>query len=198
LQQLQIIVLLKNRFCRHISLYKKFNMSISAVVKEDIPALVNLINSAYRGEASTKGWTTEAHLLKGDQRTDKEELQKLIGTSDAVMLKYINEGGELTGCVYLKQDSHSIYLGMLTVSPLAQSQGIGKKLLAEAENYTRKMNCNAINMTVISVRDELINWYQRHGYQPTGEIKPFPVDHQFGIPSQPLEFIVLEKRIAQQ
>ena len=173
-------------------------MSISAVVKEDIPALVTLINSAYRGEASTKGWTTEAYLLKGDQRTNKEELQKLIGTSNAVMLKYINEGGELTGCVYLKQNSHCIYLGMLTVSPLAQSQGIGKKLLAEAENYTRKMNCNAINMTVISVRDELINWYQRHGYQPTGETKPFPVDHQFGIPSQPLEFIVLEKRIAQQ
>ena len=170
-------------------------MSIAKAAIEDIPALLKLVNSAYRGEASTKGWTTEAHLLKGELRTDEATLLQQFQNKNSVILKYINEEEEITGCVYLDQKDHKIYLGMLSVSPTVQSQGIGKKLLQAAETFAKEQQCTAVYMTVISVRHELIEWYKRHGYVNTGETKPFPVEERFGVPTQKLEFIVLEKVI---
>lgn len=159
----------------------------------DIPALVRLVNSAYRGEASTKGWTTEAHLLKGELRTDEMSVAKLLQKPGAVILKYADEAGLLTGCVYLEKQDKKMYLGMLSVSPDIQAKGIGKKLLSASEEHAKKQNCSSIIMNVISVRHELISWYERRGYQKNGEMKPFPVETKFGVPTQPLEFVVLEK-----
>jgi ribosomal protein S18 acetylase RimI-like enzyme len=170
-------------------------MSITKATTADIPALVQLINSAYRGEASTKGWTTEAHLLQGDLRTDQAALLQQINGKAATILKFTDNRGDIIGCVFLDKHGHRLYLGMLSVSPTAQAQGIGKKLLAASEQHAREQECNAVYMTVISVRHELIDWYKRHGYTPTGETKPFPVDTRFGVPTQPLEFIVLQKHI---
>ncbi len=169
---------------------------ISAASLTDIPELVKLVNSAYRGEASTKGWTTEAHLLEGELRTDENSLKEMMAKPGAAMLKYCNEKGDINGCVYLKNEGNKIYLGMLTVSPELQGAGIGKILLSAADDYARKQSCNAIFMTVISVRHELIAWYERHGYKLTGEKRPFPTDTRFGVPTRPLEFVVLEKNIS--
>ena len=169
-------------------------MNISKATLEDIPQLVTLINSAYRGEHSKKGWTTEADLL-GGLRTDPDSLEKMISKQDAVILKFCNEDNVLQGCVYLERKTNKMYLGMLTVSPLEQARGIGKKLLFAAEKYATDQKCSAIEMTVISVRHELILWYQKHGYYKTGETKPFPADKKFGIPKQALEFVVLQKEV---
>lgn len=164
--------------------------------REDIPALVELVNSAYRGESSKKGWTTEADLLDGI-RTDEQALNDLISTKGSVMLVQEDENGQIVGCVNLQSKPGKLYLGMLTVSPLLQGGGIGKKLLYAADEFARQQNVPFIEMTVISVREELINWYKRHGYQETGEKKPFPSnDPRFGIPKQVLEFIVLEKKVS--
>jgi N-acetylglutamate synthase-like GNAT family acetyltransferase len=171
------------------------NMHVSTASTKDIPALVALINSAYRGEASKKGWTTEADLLKGELRTDTPALTTLITTRDAVILKHVSEKGDITGCVYLHKQERGLYLGMLTVSPGLQGGGIGKQLLAAADNYAREHNCSSIFMNVISVRHELVAWYERHGFRKTDERKPFPESHQFGIPTQPLEFVIMEKRL---
>jgi ribosomal protein S18 acetylase RimI-like enzyme len=86
---------------------------------------------------------------------------------------------------------------MLSVSPTAQGKGIGKRLLTAAEDHARSKSIRSIFMTVISVRNELIDWYVRHGYRLTGERKPFVMpDERWGIPKQSLEFVVLEKNIA--
>ena len=161
---------------------------------KDITDLEILINSAYRGEGSKKGWTTEADLLDGI-RTDPERLQEMIEKKDAVILAYWDEQNLLKGCVYLEKTSNKMYLGMLTVSPNEQAKGIGKKLLQESERYALVHDCKAMTMTVISVRYELIAWYEKNGYYKTGERKPFPTDVRFGIPKQPLEFVVMEKRL---
>jgi ribosomal protein S18 acetylase RimI-like enzyme len=95
--------------------------------------------------------------------------------------------------VYLEKKERGLYLGMLTVSPLQQANGIGKKLLAAAEVFAKEKNCHCIFMNVISVRQELIAWYERHGYNKTEERKPLPADNRFGKPTQPLEFIIMEK-----
>lgn len=167
---------------------------ISKAVVEDAPALDRLVNSAYRGDSSRQGWTTEADLLDGT-RTDAAAIAELIQTEGTTLLKYV-EGNEILGCVELRNQNGKLYLGMLTVKPHLQGKGIGKELLKAAEEEARKQTCSAIYMTVISVRKELIEWYVRHGYQLTGEKKPFAFnDPRFGQPKMKLEFFVLEKKL---
>lgn len=161
---------------------------------EDAPALSLLVNSAYRGDSSRQGWTTEADILEGT-RTDTEVLEHLIQRPDTIVLKYV-EADEILGCVELQTAKDAMYLGMLTVAPKLQGRGIGKELMIAAEDEARKQKCKKIYMTVISVRAELIAWYVRHGYTDTGERKPFRFnDPRFGQPKQELEFAVLEKEL---
>jgi len=170
-------------------------MPVSPATIEDIPALVALINSAYRGEASKKGWTTEADLLAGELRTDIPTLTEIMIRPLATILQYTNDAGAITGSVFLEKQERGLYLGMLSVSPLQQAGGIGKKLMQAAEQYAKEQDCPCIFMNVISVRQELIAWYERLGYRKTGETKPLPPDTRFGIPTQPLEFAIMEKNI---
>ena len=167
---------------------------ITKATLQDIPALNILINSAYRGETSKKGWTTEANLLEG-KRTNEEELTETILNPKNTILKY-TENDKIIGSVLLVEKEHQLYLGMLTVSPELQNSGIGKKLLAEAENHAKALGLSSIIMTVISVREELIAWYKRHGYVDTGEREAFPESGiHVTVSEVPLEFIYLEKRI---
>jgi ribosomal protein S18 acetylase RimI-like enzyme len=161
----------------------------------DASEIATLVNSAYRGDSSRQGWTTEADLLDGT-RTDAAAIEDLIKKPGYTLLKY-SESGKILACVELHRDGQRLYLGMLTVSPQLQGQGIGKAMMRAAEHHGRSLGCRAVYMTVISIRKELIDWYQRHGYRPTGERKPFAFsDPRFGQPKQPLEFIVLEKPLA--
>ncbi len=171
------------------------NAAISILDEKDIDEVVMLVNSAYRGESSKQGWTTEADLLDG-VRTDAFAINELRTAPGALILVYRNEAEVIEGCVYLHKQQSNLYLGMLTVSPTKQAKGIGKKLLQAADEYAQNTRCDQIVMTVIDVRDELIAWYSRHGYNPTGETKPFPADPAFGRPRQPLQFVVLEKKVA--
>lgn len=167
---------------------------ITKAVAADAAELNVLVNSAYRGESSRQGWTTEADLLDGT-RIDAAAIEELIQTPGLTILKYM-EGEKILACVELKKENEKLYLGMLTVTPNLQGKGIGKILLNAAEEEARNEKCTSIFMTVISVRKELIDWYVRHGYKPTGEKKPFAFnDPRFGQPKQPLEFIVLEKTL---
>lgn len=169
-----------------------FKMKVQVAIKKDIPKLEILINKAYRGEESKKGWTNEAHILDG-KRIDAEELQKNISENGVNILKYCDDSGEIIACVYLKKNTDKMYLGMLTVSPDMQAQGIGKKLLLFSEEFAKHNECNIIEMTVFSVRSELVEWYERHGYIRTGRSLPYTPSGNHGMPKQPLEFIVLEK-----
>jgi ribosomal protein S18 acetylase RimI-like enzyme len=163
-------------------------------VPDDAKEIEKLVNSAYRGDTSRKGWTTEADLLDGS-RTDTRAIEELIKKPGTQILKYLSEG-KIIGCVQLDVVDQGMYLGMLTVQPDLQGGGIGKKLLTTAEAEARMQGCKKIFMTVISVRSELIAWYERHGYIDTGKRKPFNFnDPRFGIPKQNLEFAVLEKQL---
>lgn len=169
------------------------NISVAAIA--DSADIINLLNSAYRGESSKQGWTTEAHLIAGERRTDAAGLQQVMQQAGSVILKYTDAAQQVIGCVNLQQHSSKIYLGMFSVSPLQQGSGIGKQILQAAEEYARHLQCTAIYMSVIAVRSELINWYIRHGYRDTGERKPFVEDNVTGKHLQPLEFMTLEKPI---
>ena len=167
-------------------------MKIRKATADDIKSLNILVNSAYRGDSSCKGWTTEADLL-GGIRTSEASLKELLEKPGAVIL--VAEETDLQGCVYLEQQGHSLYLGMLTVKPEQQGKGLGARLMKASEERATELGCHLIKMTVITDRKELIDYYKRKGFTDTGERAPFPTDPKFGIPKKPLEFLVMEKQI---
>jgi ribosomal protein S18 acetylase RimI-like enzyme len=170
-------------------------MSVVFAERKDISSLVTLMDSAYRGEDSRQGWTSEADLFIGNKRTDEAAVSNLMTKPGSVFLKYINENKIIEGCVYLHKKESRLYLGMFAVWPSAQGKGIGKKLLTAADEYAKQKHCTSIYMTVITLRQELIAWYEKNGYQKTARVLPFPVDERYGIPTQPLEMVVLEKHM---
>jgi ribosomal protein S18 acetylase RimI-like enzyme len=169
--------------------------TITAATLNDLPRLSALVNRAYRGDSSRQGWTTEADLLDG-QRTDEAMLREQIEAPGARLLLYHDAGGALLGCVYLQHLSDALYLGMLTVEPTAQGQGIGKRLLGAADALALALRVPCIRITVISARHDLLAWYERHGFRRTGREEPFHTDPRFGLPRQPLSLLVLEKPVA--
>ncbi len=169
-------------------------MLITPATPADISALVPLVNAAYRGEDGQKGWTHESHLIKG-ARTNVAGITELLQAPHSVILKCINQEDQLAGCLHLEKQEEKLYLGLLSVWPHLQGRGIGKHLLAAAVEHAKNNNCANIRITVISARPELIAWYERHGYQRTGEIQPFHAGEKFGIQQQPLELVVLERPV---
>jgi ribosomal protein S18 acetylase RimI-like enzyme len=164
---------------------------------DDVARLVALIESAYRGEGSKAGWTSEAHLLDG-QRTDPETLGAQIADPKQRLLVF-EEDGQIVACVALEQRDGYGYVGLVTVRPDLQGGGWGARLLAAAEAYiASEWRFNRARMTVIAQRPELIAWYVRKGYADTGETAPFPYrDLRFGEPRRDdLYFVVLEKTLA--
>jgi ribosomal protein S18 acetylase RimI-like enzyme len=170
-------------------------LSFRKAVSSDAETLDALVNSAYRGESSKQGWTTEADLLDGT-RTNKADIENLIARKDSMILLCV-EGTGIIGCVHLELSGAECQLGMLVVKPGLQSRGIGKQLMQAAEAAVRdNWGARLITMSVISVRHELIAFYERRGYRRTGRKKPFVADDTHGFPkSQPIEFEVLEKTL---
>jgi ribosomal protein S18 acetylase RimI-like enzyme len=160
----------------------------------DVDAIVALVESAYRGDSSRQGWTTEADLLDG-RRTGADDVTASIERPHSRIL--LGERDNLLlACAHVAIEEGAGYFGMFSVQPGLQGGGIGKAMLAEAERIVRdEWHVPSMRMTVIDVRDELIAFYERRGYRRTGIFKPFPYgDERFGEPRRPdLRFEVLEK-----
>jgi GNAT superfamily N-acetyltransferase len=166
---------------------------------DDVREIVALVESAYRGEASKAGWTTEADLLAG-QRTDLEAVAAMVESADArVVLAIEAATSAVLGCCQLERRPGALaYFGTFAVRPGVQGGGVGKQLLAEAERQAREdWAAHTMEMTVIAQRDDLIAWYLRRGYRLTGDTRPFPYgDERFGQPLRPdLHFVVLAKTL---
>ncbi|MFE7936532.1 GNAT family N-acetyltransferase [Streptomyces griseoincarnatus] len=162
----------------------------------DVDALVELIESAYRGESSRTGWTTEADILHG-QRTDREAVLEVVEAPDSRLLTVEREG-RIVACCQLEHRGEHAYFGMFAVSPALQGAGLGRTVIAEAERQARESwDVTEMHMTVITVREDLIAWYERRGYCRTGKTAPFPYgDERFGVPQRDdLEFELLVKEL---
>jgi len=153
-------------------------MTYSVATAADVPELVALVNSAYRGEESRKGWTTEADYIEG-QRVDDAAVLARIADPENVILLVRDDSGELFGCCELlrRAGGKVAYFGLFTITPTKQGAGLGKQVLAWAERYAKEsLGISMLEMTVIWLRSELIEWYQRRGYTKSGETRPFPYE----------------------
>lgn len=167
-----------------------------AATADDAPAIVALVESAYRGESSRAGWTTEADLLDG-QRTDLDDVLGLVRDPSSRVVLALRDD-DLVGCANLRREDGAGYFGMFSVRPTLQGQRIGDALLRECERIARdEWRLPSMRMSVIWSRAELIAWYRRRGYVESGERKPFPYgDPRFGLPRRDdLAFIVLHKAL---
>jgi ribosomal protein S18 acetylase RimI-like enzyme len=172
------------------------HLSFARATFDDAPQIAALVNACYRGDESRRGWTTEADLLDGT-RTDEQELRALIASENSVILKCLS-GSVLVGSVHLRKLDLAASLGMLVVRPDLQTLSIGRRLKQAAESYAaREWGCTTMTLSVISVRSELIAFYERRSYRRTGRREPFASDGPHGFPKVPgMEFEVLEKAIS--
>lgn len=164
---------------------------------EDVDRIVALVESAYRGDQGRAGWTTEADMLEG-QRTDAREVRAIIEAFPKQRVLLLEEDGTLRACARLDSAEGHAYLGMIAVDPTLQAKGYGRTIIKEAERVAlMEFGQHAVHMTVISIRAELIAWYERLGYVRTGATEPFPYgDARFGVPKRDdLVFVVMEKRL---
>ena len=170
------------------------DLHFRAATPADLDAIVALVTSAYRGDSSRVGWTTEADFLDGN-RIDREVLRADIERPGSRVL-LAEQDSTLLACAHVSEEDGAGYFGMFSVVPGLQGGGIGKQVLAECERIARDdWQLPAMRMTVIDIRDTLIAFYERRGYRRTGILKPFPYgDERFGLPQRDdLRFEVLEK-----
>ncbi len=165
---------------------------------DDCDSLANLINISYRNEPTCQGWTNENELIDG-LRTTSDTLRNIINSNESVVLIFFDEIKQiLIGCVHLqhKSEMKMAYLGMLSVRPDLQTRGYGKFILSTGEKYAQdQWNIDFIEITVVIQRTELIDFYNRRGYNDTGQRLPFP-STQFGHPKRDdLQFCFMRKSI---
>lgn len=170
-------------------------LTFRSATRDDAQAIADLVNRAYRGEESRKGWTTEADLL-GGQRIDAAMILEFMESS---FFRLAYDGDTLVGTMHVEvRDLHSAELGMLAVVPERQDQGLGRQLLNEGETFIRdQLELDRIEMRVLHQRESLIRWYERNGYRRSDATSPFPTSPRFGEPLvDDLWFVVLEKSLA--
>jgi ribosomal protein S18 acetylase RimI-like enzyme len=165
----------------------------------DVEELVRFVNGAYRGESAEAGWACESKVLTG-QRIDSAMLCEMLSIERGTILLMRDKlGNPLAGCVSLEpmNDGSTWYLSMLAIDPQRQAEGLGRLLLSEAEDRIKVQGAKRVKITVIWLRQPLMEWYERRGYRRTGQTEPFPYgDERFGVPLRnDLYFVELDKTL---
>lgn len=155
-------------------MYMKFERATVADAHE-ISALMNL---AYRG---AQGWTTESHLIEG-ARCAVQDIEDEIRSPNTYYFIY-RTALSINACIAVTQQDEKAYIGSFAVLPELQNTGVGKQLLMHAEQFAQhELNVRQLAMVVLSNRDELIAFYQRRGYQRSGNIQGYPIHLNVGQP----------------
>jgi GNAT superfamily N-acetyltransferase len=143
---------------------------------KDAEAIAAVINAAFR---------VERFFIDGD-RTNPDHIRSLLQTGVFLLAE---ESSQLIGCVYVELRGAQGYFGLLAIDPERQKTGLGKHLVAAAEDYCRAAGCQEMELQIVNVREELPGFYQRLGYCETG-IAPFKSLNQ---PKLPCHFVKMSK-----
>ncbi|KAI5456440.1 acyl-CoA N-acyltransferase [Mariannaea sp. PMI_226] len=165
------------------------SLSFRKATPADASSILALVRSAYRGDSSRTGWTTEADLVADDRIDTAGVIAKISEPRGAIILAFAKdsdsgegqgqgEGGEgtlISCCEVLCRSDDVSYFGLFAVDPTKQAGGIGRKVLQHAEAFAKaEFGARMMEMWVIWTREELIAWYIRRGYRKTSKTSPFP------------------------
>jgi len=144
----------------------------------DVPALMALINKAFQ---------VETFFIVRDRLT-MEEAHALFEKGRFLLAE---ENSVLAGVVYVELRGDRSYLGLLSVDPNLQKSGLGRRLMAAAEEFAREMGSHHMDLTVVNLRTELPPFYRKLGYAEVGTapIRPEMVPRV----TQPCHFIRMSK-----
>jgi len=159
----------------------------------DAAAIAELVNSAYRGETSRVGWTTEADLLDG-LRITTPEVATLIRREDAFVLAGVLRD-QVVACIACEHHENTAKFGLIAVKPALQNKGYGREMIQAAQAITaREWRVSGFYMSVITLRTELIEFYERLGFERSGQFEDFPEKPDLWQPKvQPLALEYLVK-----
>ena len=168
------------------------SLNIRKATLDDLAAIVDLVNIAYRSK-EIQGWTSESDIIVGD-RIDQEQLQQLIHMKNSFIFLNLNADKSILGAVHLQIEKGLGYIGLLTTHPKNQNRGIGKILLQYAEDYCLKnYGINSFEISVLSTRVELIDFYERRGYIFTGQVDSYPIEANVGTPLIDVQILHFKK-----
>jgi GNAT superfamily N-acetyltransferase len=148
----------------------------------DAQDIAGLVNRAYRPPSHCAGWTHESHLIRGE-RTTTSQVRELLQAPCAVLL--LCHESTVVACVLVKRlpVAGCASIGMLATEPTLQNQGLGKQMLTDAEAYASlNFQADSFQISLLSKRPELLAFYQRRGYQLTGEVSDYPTRGGVGTP----------------
>jgi ribosomal protein S18 acetylase RimI-like enzyme len=171
------------------------NLQFRIATQEDAPQLQQMVQSAFRAEDSRPSWTADMDLSLRFH-IDVEEVITQITKPDGAILIATDSNGALVGSIEISKRSADLArFSMLAVDQHHQRGGIGRQILAYAEDYCRQAwGVEKLGLNALSTRQELILWYIRCGFQKTGELTPFPYDRFNGMAlPDDLCFVELEK-----
>lgn len=172
----------------------KILLKYRLAINTDIAQLVKLINAAYR-QKNENTWTTEAEIVMGE-RISYAQLEQLFKNHNFHLL-VAEQNNQVVACIGLTFDESSVEIGTFAISPNWQNQGLGKLVLDNAEKYAKdiQFDLKTYVMWVLSVRTELIAFYERRGYIQTGVVEDYPLDADVGIPQVDLHLVEMMKGI---
>ena len=156
-------------------------MTLELAKLSDAIEICKLLNLAYRG---AHGWTTERAYVDGNRATVADVKALLTADNTCFLIHRINN--QTVGCISIEKVHHTVYMGAFAVHPEQQSSGLGSLILERAEKYAvNQFKPAHFVMVVLSVRVELIAYYERRGYMRNGQIKAYPVHLSVGTPLIP-------------
>lgn len=172
------------------------NVEFRIATLDDAPRIQDLVESAFRAEDSRPGWTADMILGRGFSFSVAQVVTQITKPDGAILVAF-NDSGSLVGSVEVTKRSDMGRISMLSVDTHQQQAGLGRKVLAHAEDYCQKTwGVTKLGLDALSTRKLLIGWYERNGYKKTGETRPFPVKEVDGVALEhDLCFVELEKEV---
>jgi predicted N-acetyltransferase YhbS len=156
------------------------NQSVHIRIAEasDARQIMAIINSAFR---------VAEEFFCFEDRITLEEVERLFTTGTFLVAE---SDRVLVGCVYVElKDGDRSYLGLLSVDPSQQQNGLGSLLMMAGETHCRELGSRFMDIYIVNIRTELEPFYRRRGYVQTGTL-PFPPEVQT---KEPCHFITMAK-----
>ena len=155
-------------------------MNIRTATEADFPTILSLVNTAFQVE----------RFFKNQDRLSTADLESYFRTGVFLISE---DAVQITGCIYVKRSEDRAYFGLLAIDPSRQRTGLGRRLVAAAEEFARETGARFVDMKFIHLRTELPGIYAKLGYHITGT-EPYPPERLHML-TQPVHFICMSKEL---